>query len=554
MLTHLHIKNFTLVEQLDIELHAGLTAITGETGAGKSIMLDALGLTLGDRADGRKVRAGQDKAEIHASFDIQALKFAQRWLKNNDLGEGDECILRRIVTREGRSRAYINGQTVTLQQLRALGERLIDIHSQHEHQSLMLPSTHRRLVDEFAGAEALAEAVKSCFTRWESLAAELDQVRNRGEAMDARLQLLSYQVEELEQLGLASGELAELEREQRLLANAEKTRENCQHIADICGDEGVGLKDRINQAVRLLHELPATPEPLQELDNLLQSAYISIEESQADLERYLDGLEHNPATLQQIEQRLNSIYEIARKHRVQPEELEALHARLATELEGLQSGDEQADAIARDLAATRAEYEALAVKLSERRQKAAKKLAIQVNKKLGELAMPNARLSIELAAVGDTPSRHGNEKAEFRISTNPGQPPQTLAKVASGGELSRISLAIQVVAAATSTIPTLVFDEVDVGIGGTTGDVVGVMLSELGGSGQIFCVTHLAQVASKAHHHLRAEKHVRKKEALSTLTVVEGEEKILEIARMMGGVVDSQQSLDHARQMVETAS
>lgn len=550
MLTHLHIQNFTLVDQLDIELNDGLTTITGETGAGKSIMLGALGLTLGERTDASKVRAGCERADIHASFDISALKFAQKWLRDNDLGEGSECILRRVITSEGRSRAYINGQTVTLAQLKSFAERLIDIHSQHEHQSLLDASTHRRLLDEFAKAEDLAQAVKDACNVWQQTADRLEQARSQGEEMNARFQLLHYQVEELDQLNLEVGELEALEHEQSLLAHAEKTQENCQHIVDIFSSEGVGIKDRLSQAMRLFQDLPAVPHELKEVQNLLQTAAISIDEAQSDLDRFLDSQEQDPNRLFEVEQRLNKIYEIARKHRVNPEHIADLHHQLATELSQLSSGDELLETLEKTLHRQRASYDELALSLSDRRQKAAKKLASAVNKKLASLAMEHACFAIELNPLDGKPTRHGNEKVEYLIATAPNQPPQALQKVASGGELSRISLAIQVVTAQTSTIPTLVFDEVDVGIGGTTGDVVGDMLRELGEKGQIFCVTHLAQVASKAHHHLRIEKHISKKEAKSSVTVLDSDEKIIEIARMMGGEVDSKQSLDHARQML----
>ncbi len=555
MLTHLHIKNFTLVNQLDIELHEGLTAITGETGAGKSMILDALGITLGERTDANKVKAGEERAEVDASFDISKLTFAQKWLRENDLGDSDECILRRTITREGRSRAYINGQTVTLQQLKSLGENLIDIHNQHEHQSLLSPQTHRRLLDDFANSQSLANSVKETFTQWLSTSEKLKKVQSEGAEMNARFQLLRYQVDELDTLDLTVGELGKLEREQRLLSSVEQTQENCQNVIDICGSDGVGLRDRINHARRLLQELPEKPKALNEVEKLLEDAAINIEEAQSDIENFCNSCEQDPARLHTVSARLDTIYEVARKHHVTPEALTDLHHNLSEELGTLVSGDEMVEILEITLAEQHSAYSKYAQKLTGLRQKAAKKLSTAVNKKLGQLAMESAQLYIELtSATEEHPTRYGNEKVEFLISTNPGQAPQALQKVASGGELSRISLAIQVITAETSTTPTLVFDEVDVGIGGTTGDVVGLMLSELGTKGQIFCVTHLAQVASKAHHHLRAEKQVTKKGAYSTLTTVEGDEKIMEIARMMGGMIDSKQSLDHAKQMLETAS
>lgn len=550
MLTHLHIKNFTLIDQLDLELQSGLTAITGETGAGKSIMIDALGLTLGDRSDGGKVKAGADRAEVTASFDLGKIPSARQWLSDNDLNHEDECILRRVVTADGKSRAYINGQTVTIQQLRTLGESLIDIHNQHEHQSLLLPQTHQRLLDDYAENGELVESVKAAFDSWQEARKKAEHVRQRGQEMDARFQLLHYQVAELDRLNLQQDEVSSLEQEQRLLASSEKTQAQCRNIIDICDSEGVGLKDRLHQAIRLINDLSVTPAALKEVENLLHSAAINIEEAQADVERYLDSAEQNPERLHEITQRLDAIYDVARKHKVMPEALFDLHQNLSQELAELNQSDEQLEALLALSAEKQALYDSLALELGKKREKAAGKLANAVNKLIKQLAMDCARLQIELKDLGDKANRYGKESVEFLISTIPGHPAQALQKVASGGELSRISLAIQVATARTSVSPTLVFDEVDVGIGGTTGDVVGQMLRELGASTQIFCVTHLAQVASKAHHHYRVEKQVNRAGASSRLSYLAGEEKIIEIARMMGGKIDSQESLEHAKQML----
>ncbi|VUD41153.1 DNA repair protein RecN [Thalassocella blandensis] len=556
MLIHLQINDFTLVDHLDIELEQGLTTITGETGAGKSIMLDALGLALGDRGDPDKIRTGCDKTEIQASFDISELPHVQLWLQKHDLNPEDEelqseCILRRIVTKEGRSRSYINGRTVPLQQLRSLGDLLIDIHNQHEHQSLLKLSTHRRLLDEFAGQQELAHKVKTAHTQWSAEKEKLDALRNLGDELNARFQLLSYQVGELEQLDLKPDELELLESEQRMLSNADAIHSNCQQLIAVCDTDEEGLKDRIQQAMRVLGNIDEMPPQLNEVSNLLQSALINIEEAQRDVERYLDGSEQDPARLGEIEERLSAIYDIARKHRTTPENLVTLHNELAEELSQLQSGDEQIEQLEKALEQSFSAYQQLALQLSEKRTKSAKTLSNKVNKHLSELAMAHANLTVDLCSL-DAPSKHGNEKVEFLISTAPGQPAKALNKVASGGELSRVSLAIQVVTAATSKIPTLVFDEVDVGVGGTTGDVVGRMLRELGEKGQVFCVTHLAQVASKAHHHFQVEKTVSKKHgASSSLLILEGEDKIMEIARMMGGAIDSVQSIAHAKEMLE---
>lgn len=548
MLTHLQVCDFTLVNQLSVDFGPGLTVLTGETGAGKSVLLDALSLALGDRAEADKVRAGAERAEVSACFDLSGLESVRQWLREVDL-DGQECIVRRVVTNEGRSRAYINGQPVTLTQLRTLGEQLLDVHSQHEHQSLLQTATHRRLLDDFGQHQALVEQVKMAFVRWQDLTANAERVRNNSTELNARHQLLSYQVEELDQLGLAEGELEELEARQQRLAHAVLIQQTCQQVAEICSESEDCVENRLHRTLHLIQSLPVKPERLAEVETLLQSALIQVEEAQRELQRHLSGADDREDDLPVIEQRLSAVYDIARKHRVHPTELVELHQRLADELHSLQSGDQQLEALEAASAAALAQYQEAARQLSAVRIKVAKSLAKQVNQQLAGLALGHAVFEVSLTPLTE-PGRWGLEAIEFLISTVPGQPAKPLAKIASGGELSRISLAIQVVVAKTSVIPTLVFDEVDAGIGGTTGDVVGRLLRQLGESTQILCVTHLAQVASKAHRHLKVEKSVSKKGASTTLVVLEGESKVAEIARMMGGVAESQQSLAHARQML----
>jgi len=563
VLTHIHISDFALVDQLDLELERGLSTLTGETGAGKSIMLDALGLALGDRADADKVRPGSKKADIHASFDISERAYIQKWLSENELLEGGECILRRLVTTEGRSRAFINGQTVTLNQLRTLGEMLIDIHSQHEHQSLLNPKSHQRLLDAFGGLKPLAKQVKQSFLQWKSLHTRLHELKNLNEDLNARFQLLHYQVEELDLLALEPEELEQLESKQRALANADTINSHCSRIVSLCGDDD-GLKDRLNEAIQLLNTLDGKPSSLCEAEELLANALIHIQEAQSEVDHYLDGQQADSSLLPEIEQRLTTIYDIARKHRIAPEQLSQLHSDLANELHSMRSGDEQIEGLEQDLAKTLDIYTKLAAELSDQRQFASARLSKAVNDKLSQLAMENAKFSMALHASPKdegqnrtiTPAAHGNETAEILISTNPGQAPKPLIKIASGGELSRVSLAIQVVTAQTSTTPTLVFDEVDVGIGGTTGDEVGRLLRELGESTQVLCVTHLAQVASRGHQHLLVSKTTNQTNGhmLSTVKPLNEKDKIAEIARMMGGSVESKKSIAHAREMIKTGS
>lgn len=552
MLTHLQINDFTLVDHLDLELSSGLTTITGETGAGKSIMLDALGLALGDKTDADKVRLGCEKTEIHATFDIAELPAAQQWLTDQDLRIDDDCILRRIITAEGRSRAYINGSNVPLQQLRVLGDMLADIHSQHEHQSLLKPSTHKRLLDDSAGLKPLATTVRQAYHDWHTAAQNLELAQNQSDEINARFQLLSYQVEELDQLNLQEDELEALEKEQRILANLETTQQNCSHVLDICSTDDIGIVDNLHRALHLLGELPDKSDFLSSAHSLLENAVIQVQEAQSELERQLENQELDQNRLPEVEQRLSQVYEISRKHKIHPSELVTLHQSLAEELQGMQSGDEHIQTLEETVKRTLNEYETHAQKLTKERKAAAKALTKSVNEQLAKLAMANATFAVELKDSGSEPTKDGNEVIEFLISTHPGQVPKALIKIASGGELSRISLAIQVVTAQTSATPTLVFDEVDVGIGGPTGDVVGRMLRELGQNAQVICVTHLAQVASKGHQHIKVSKEVDKQSISSQVTYLEGEEKIQEIARMMGGDISSKQSLAHAKQMVKS--
>lgn len=554
MLTHLNIQNFTLVDRLDLDIKPGMTVITGETGAGKSIVLDALALTLGDRAEAERVRAGANRADITATFDTSAIPSAQEWLLNMDLQQQDnpqECLLRRLINNEGKSKSYINGQPVTLQQLRILGEMLIDIHSQHEHQSLLIKDTHRRLIDEFAGQTDLTKQVRLAFREWQSRLEHFIHLRDNAADVSARFQLLSYQANELEQLGLQPGEQAKLEAEQRSLANAEEILHSSQQLAAFCGDDEQGLSVNLHRALHILRNLPEKSAALQTAEELLTSAQIQVEEAQHEIDRHIDSFNLDPARLAVVEDRLSAIYDLARKHRIQPEELPSFIEKLSTELEQLQGGDGKLDQLAQQVAQAEKAYRQLAEQLSAKRSKAGTSLAKQVNEQLKLLAMTNANFSVSLLPLTDRPGPTGLEDVEFLISTNPGQAPRPLAKIASGGELSRISLAIQVITAKTSATPTLVFDEVDVGIGGATGDVVGQLLRQLGERGQVICVTHLAQVASKGHQHLQVMKTASKKSAESTLVELSGESKVEEIARMLGGLKITDQSLAHAREMLE---
>ncbi len=555
MLVHLSVHNYAIVEHLDLELKRGMSVISGETGAGKSIMLDALGLTLGDRADSSVVRIGADKADILASFDLDDIPDARAWLAERDMDSEGPCILRRVITAEGRSRGYINGTPCPQGDLKALGELLIDIHSQHEHQSLLKTDTHRRLLDEYSGSQDLARQVQLAAQRWRQTRQTLERLSNSSDEQRARHQLLSYQLEELENLALGEHELEQLEQEHKNLANAEQLLCACRQVMELCSESDAGnVLSALTSSLQRLTAFQNQPQALSEAVNLLASAQIQVEEAIGELNRFVDHFDADPERQQMLEERLDTIYTLARKHRVQPSELPNLHQQLLEELEDLNADDEAVERLGEELAAYARHYEEKAGELSRNRQAAAEQLASAVEAEIQRLGMPGGRFSVQLkpAAEGEyTP--YGLEQVEFLVSANPGQPLRPLAKVASGGELSRISLAIQVITAQTSRVPTLVFDEVDVGIGGPTAEIVGQLLRRLGERGQVLTVTHLPQVAAQGHHHLFVHKARDTDETRTAVTELDQAGRVEEIARMLGGVDLTEQSLAHARQMVTSA-
>ena len=563
MLNQLTIRNYAIVEYLQMDFYAGMSAITGETGAGKSIILGALGLTLGDRGDKDSVAAGAAKADITAQFDLRDLAFAKDWLNENELlseAETETCILRRIVASDGRSKAWVNGCPVTLQQLKIIGEMLIDIHSQHEHQSLLNRATHLRLLDDFAGQQSQAQKLRQLYRQWKDKQQQLQQLNAQADALHAQHQLIRYQLAELQELDLQPDELNSLRQEYLQLNNADTTLATAQQLLDLCSEnDEQNILDSINQALALVQGLPAIPPGLLTTAELLNNAAIHIEEAVSELRRNIDGFEANPQRLEEINQRLADIQTLARKHRVKPEELAELQIKLQEQLQGALNNEETAANLHRAEDALRREYLQLAATLSKLRKAAAVRLASGINQQLNELGMANAKLDVEISALDpQLPTPHGLESIEFVVSTNPGQPPKSLIKIASGGELSRISLAIQVITAQTSVIPTLVFDEVDVGIGGGVAKSVGRLLRELGEHGQVLSVTHQALVAAQAHQHLLVSKgpaRDSKGEAVVSTQIRElnEQERIQEIARMLGGEADtgfSKESLAHAQELV----
>lgn len=557
MLVHLAVNNYAIVDNLELDLARGMTVITGETGAGKSIMLDALALTLGDRADSGAVRPGADKADLLATFDISDIPEARQWLEERDLaGDEQQVILRRVVTAEGRSRGYINGSPSPQQDLKALGEMLIDIHSQHEHQSLLKTDTHRRLLDNYAGASELARQVALAAQRCKQTEQALRQASQHGDEQVSRQQLLTYQLEELDSLSLQDGEVEALEEEQRQLANADQIMQSCQQVINLCSENDSGsVLQALTASLQRLGNLKVSNHSIEEANGLLASAQIQIEEAVGELTRYLDHFEADPARQSQVEERLGSIYDLARKHRVNPEDLQALQQKLIDELESLQQLDADTHKLEEELQAYRAHYQQMAAQLSAERKAYAEKLAAAVTGEIQQLGMPGGRVAVQLSEQKpESFSPHGLETVEFLVSANPGQPAKPLAKVASGGELSRISLGIQVITAQTSRVPTLVFDEVDVGIGGPTAEIVGQLLRQLGARGQVLTVTHLPQVAAQGHQHLFVRKEQTADTTKTRIDDLDNAGRVHEVARMLGGVDMTDESLAHARKLLKTVA
>ena len=552
MLSRLDISNYTIIAELGMEFSPGMTAITGETGAGKSIMVGALGLCLGDRADPAAVRAGCERAEIAAAFDISALPAPRGWLAARHYEAGGECILRRVITREGRSRAFINGNGCTLQECAELAELLVDIHSQHAHQSLLRRDYQRALLDAYAGQAAAARETADVAAEWLRLRRELDELQGRSSEQAARAELLRYQVDELEQLALQPGELEALEREQKQLAGADRIQAAAGEAMDLCLVQAEGAR----RALGLLQDDAIAGKAAKESREMLDSAAIQLEEAHRALRDYLDAVENNPARLAEVEQRLDAIYNIARKHRVQAPALAELHQALAGELAGLGDEDARIAALEEELAAAAARHAELAAALSAARRGAAGELQGKIEAQLGELAMAQCRLEVRFTSrAGDAPHPHGLEEVELLVSTNPGQAPRPIGKIASGGELSRLSLAIQVVCAGAgdAAAPCMIFDEVDAGIGGAVAETVGRLLRAIAGRSQVLCVTHLPQVASQGQQHLRVSKSTAAGESRTDLSRLTQEQRVEEIARMLGGIDITGKTLAAAKEMLEAA-
>lgn len=547
MLVSLSIGQLAIVEHLELEFRNGMTVITGETGAGKSILLQALGLALGDRSDSDSIRHGAARAEITASFDLSHLPQAREWMNAHDLNP-EECILRRSLLLNGRSKAWINGQPCPVQHLKELGEILLDIHGQHAHQTLLRKETHLNILDQYAGLQQRANELGELYRRWNQTRRKINSLRQQDDAQRARIQLLRYQVEELDQLALQPDELGELEAEQQQLANAENLIQTGQQALQLCDHENGGALQLLNRALNHLEGLQATA--LNQIVQMLGEAQIQLQEASRELEHYTSNIEIDPARLQWVEERLNTIYQTARKHHLQAEELPQLHTQLKNELEELDGGESSLDQLSSELDELTETYRNLAIRLSQERKTAAATLEQAVDEQLAFLGMEKSQFRVDFKTL-DQFHPHGMDDLEFLIAPNPGQPAKPLVRIASGGELSRISLAIQVITARTTSIPTLVFDEVDVGISGATAEIVGRLLKQLASRGQILCVTHLPQVAAQGDQHLHIQKQTQGNSTQTQMALLDEKGRVAELARMLGGVKLSDRTLAHAREMLK---
>lgn len=538
MLTHIHIRDFAIIETLDLELHAGMTALTGETGAGKSILLDAIGLVLGDKADSNTVRHGADKADLTLSVDITQTPFARVWLEAHGMEhEDDTCILRRVITAQGKSRAWINGSPANLTQLRELGEQLVDIHGQHEHQSLMKKDAQRHLLDSFAGNDSLLEHTRNAWQAWKKLHERVTALSQQNQQHQERVELLRFQAHELEALALQADEPEQLDEELSRLANAEQLRATAEQGYAQLYDNEPSLYAILG---RLMHDLAQQAQRDNRLEpalELLTSAQIQVQEASVQLRDYAEDLDIDPARLQAVENRIADIRSFARKYRTDPRLLPEKLLSIQTELAQLGSDDYDLETLEKQCQAAADHYRKQANNLSKARIKAAQQLSAGVTKAMQQLGMQGGQFTIMVNSETPTAFQaNGMDSIEFTVSANPGQPLKSLIKVASGGELSRISLAIQMIAAQKVTLPALIFDEVDTGIGGGIAEVVGKQLRALGTNRQVLCVTHLPQVASQAHQHYKVTKIKGKQHTNTGIEQLSHASRIEEIARMIGGV------------------
>lgn len=546
MLLTLHVRDFVIVQNTELQFEPGFTVFSGETGAGKSILIDALALALGGRADTGLIRAGAQRADITAVFSTPP--GLTGWLTEQALDPTDELILRRTVDSQGRSRAFINGQTVPLTHLRSVAEHVIDIHGQHAHQSLLKAASQRELLDTQGNHLELASRVNWAWRQWQQLREQRERAEHNSQALAQERERLAWQLGDLDRLAMTPGEWETLSNHHSRLAHAQALLEGCTLAMNLLDtDDAPCARQSLNAAHQHLQKLVSHDDTLRGILDTLESARIAVAETVSDLAGYLDRVDLDPESLAHAEQRLSAIFETARKYKIEPQELPGFHETLRQQLHALQSGSDT-EALRKNEEKARAHYQELAAQLSQARQQTAALLSKKVTQAMQSLAMAGGRFEISVLEQAAGP--HGTDAVEFLVAGHPGTPPRPLAKVASGGELARISLALSVIASQAARVPTLIFDEVDTGIGGGVAEVVGRLLKELGQRHQVLCVTHLPQVAACGDHHFRVAKQQADNETVSSITALSENDRVQEVARMLGGLEITRTTLDHAREML----
>lgn len=551
MLAQLTISNFAIVRELEIDFQRGMTAITGETGAGKSIAIDALGLCLGGRAEADMVRQGAARADICARFSLKDTPSAFEWLVENQLDEGSECLLRRVISSDGRSRGFINGTAVPLSQLRDLGQRLIQIHGQHAHQLLLKPEHQKTLLDGYAGETGLMQQMADSYRQWHQSCRVLAQHQQASQEREARRELLQYQLKELNDFAPVAGEYEAIDEEYKRLANSGQLLSTSQQALMLLADgEGKTLLNQLYTAQQLLNELLSMDDKLSGVSTMLDEASIQISEASDELRHYCERLDLDPNRLYELEQRLSRQIALARKHHISPEELPVFHQQLLEEQSLLDQQESDQDELSQTVARHHRAAMICAEQLHQCRVHFAEELSRLIGESMHTLSMPHGRLGIEVQFNADHLTAEGADRIDFRVTTNPGQPLQPLSKVASGGELSRIALAIQVITARKMDTPALIFDEVDVGISGPTAAVVGKMLRQLGESTQVMCVTHLPQVAGCGHQHFYVSKETDGEMTETHMQPLDKRARLQELARLLGGSEVTRNTLANAKELL----
>lgn len=555
MLIDLHIKNFILVEQLDLEFHSGMTVITGETGAGKSIIIDALELAMGARANTDVIHPKSQRCEITVSFDISGYDHAKKWLVEQCIESDEECILRRIISRDGRSRSFINGQHVPSQLTRQFSHLIVDIHGQHEHQLLLKADYQRQLLDNFSQHNKSCDDVQSFFNTWKKYHTMLDEYTYQTTQTEHQ-DLLNYQIKEIEQLKLTDKKVESLEKEYAQQRQAEDILNRCRQMLDVIAEnEYTSLLKQLYDIVSLIEPIQQLHPQLDTTAQLINQAIIQCQEAKHEVGHYLELVDLNPERLHEIESQLDTIYKLARKHHLKPAELPHHLIQLKTELSALQENAKKIKEIQNHIGLTEKTYNKKALQLSSSRQVAAQHLSTQVTAKIQQIGLSEAQFYIHVFPKPEQkPTYYGYDTITFHITPNPGQSAQPLSKIASGGELSRLSLALQVTTAQQrAAMPTFIFDEVDVGIGGKAASCVGALLHQLGKHTQVICITHLPQVAALGHHHICVDKTITKTSTQVKINTLTHHDRIQEIARMLGGTHISKQTIVHAETLLSAS-